>query len=63
MTDDRFANVSEELKAKALACKSPEELHELAKSEGVELSLDDLDAAAGGDGPWEDKCKTDDTPC
>ena len=48
MTDERFENLSEELKAKALACKTPEEILELAKSEGVELSIDDLEGAAGG---------------
>lgn len=48
MTNERFDNLSEDLKAKAIACNSPEELQDLAKSQGVELSLDDLDEAAGG---------------
>ena len=34
---------------KALACKTPEELLELAKSEGYELSEDELSAISGGE--------------
>lgn len=37
-----------ELREKAKACKTPEELFELAKSEGIELSEDELDAINGG---------------
>ena len=51
MKDERFESLSEEVKAKVAACKTADELHALAKSEGVELSLDDLDAASGG---WGD---------
>ena len=47
-----FNNLSEELKQKALACKSPEELLALAKEEGYELSDADLDAVSGGDN-WD----------
>lgn len=39
---------------KAKTCKSPEELLELAKEEGIELSDDDLDKIAGGEFSWID---------
>ena len=45
-----FNGLTEEQKAKARECKSPEELLDLAQKEGVELSIDELDAASGG---WE----------
>lgn len=38
--------------ARAEACDSPEELLELAKSEGVELTDEQLEAVAGG--TWEE---------
>ena len=47
-----FKDLTEEQKEKARACKSGEELAALAKKEGVELSLDELEAASGGDGVW-----------
>ena len=40
--------LSEELKAKARACTTPEELLALAKEEGVELSDADLESVSGG---------------
>ena len=46
-----FNDLTEEQKAKARACKSGDELAELAKQEGVELSLDELNAVSGG-GVW-----------
>lgn len=49
-------DISPELKEKALACKTPEELIELAKSEGIELSEDQLDAIAGGE-EWYERCE------
>ena len=48
-----FEELTEDQKARARACKSPEELLELAKSEGVELSEEELDAVSGGDS-WLD---------
>ena len=39
--------LSEELKAKALACKTTEEVLELAKAEGYELSQEQLEGLAG----------------
>ena len=43
-----FDNLSEELQEKASACETPEELFELAKSEGIELGDDELEAINGG---------------
>lgn len=62
MLDERLENLSEEAKAKAIACKSPEEMLELAQSEGYELSLDELDEAAGGV-DWNAECQNDKAPC
>ena len=45
-------DLSPELKEKALACKSPQEILELAKSEGYELSDETLETISGGS--WED---------
>jgi hypothetical protein len=41
-------DLTEEQKAKARECKTPEEFAELAKEEGFRLSLDELEAASGG---------------
>ena len=43
-----YKDISPELKDKARACHTPEELFELAKEEGMELSDEDLDGIAGG---------------
>ena len=40
--------VTPELKAKALACETVDELVELATEEGYELSDEQLDSIAGG---------------
>ncbi|MBQ9058740.1 MAG: Nif11-like leader peptide family natural product precursor [Atopobiaceae bacterium] len=40
--------MSPEIKAKAAECTSPEELIELAKSEGIELTDEQIDAISGG---------------
>ena len=45
-----FEGLTEELKAKAQVCKTPEELRALAKSEGFELADDQLEAISGGIG-------------
>ena len=44
-------NLSEELKEKAKACATFEELFALAKEEGLELSIEDLKNISGG-GSW-----------
>ena len=52
MQDDRFEGISDEVKAKAIACKTPEEILELAESEGMPLTMEDLEEVAGGHA-WE----------
>ena len=48
-----FESLTPELKEKALACKTAEELFELAKSEGMELTQNQLDSITGaGDTIW-----------
>ena len=52
---------SEELQAKVKACQTPEELRNVAKEEGLELTDQQLDAIAGG-GFWDwcsDDCTSD----
>lgn len=44
----KFEDLSPEQREKALTCKSLDELIELAKQEGVELSDEQLDAISGG---------------
>ena len=59
--EDRYNELSDELKAKAAACKSADELVELAKSNFIDLSDDELEAISGGtwgnSNHWED-CKS-----
>ena len=47
-----FSDISPELREKAKACTSPEELIELAKKEGYKLSDQDLETVSGG--AWAD---------
>ena len=54
-----FDELSSELQEKVKACKTPEELLELAKEEGYELSDDELEAVSGGM-EW---CNAYDKPC
>ena len=56
----KFEDLTPEQQKKALACKTPEELIQLAKVEGYPLSDDELNAIAGGTGPW---CATDTRKC
>ena len=44
LTDEQKANLSQEVIAKAMQCETPEQLIELAKSEGIELTLDEAQA-------------------
>ena len=44
LTDEQKANLSEEVIAKAMQCETPEQLVELAKSEGVDLTLEEAEA-------------------
>ena len=52
-----FDDLTPELKAKAQACKTPEDILALAREEGYELSDDELAAVSGG-GSWScfDQC-------
>ena len=43
-----FNDLTEEQKAKVDGCKTPQELQELAKEEGLELSLEELDSISAG---------------
>ena len=43
-----FDDLTEELKAKAKACETPEEILALAKEEGYELSEEELEDISGG---------------
>ena len=45
-----FKDISPELREKAEACKTPEELLALAKTEGYKLSEEELAAVSGGGG-------------
>ena len=49
-----FRDLTEEQKAKALACKTPEELLALAKAEGLEMSDEQLSEISGGWTPCPD---------
>ena len=46
--DIRKADISPELREKAMACKTPEEFLALAKSEGYKLSDEEMEAVSGG---------------
>ena len=43
-----YDGLSDDLKKKVTECKTAEELMELAKSEGIELTDEQLDAISGG---------------
>ena len=45
---EMYDSLSDDLKAKATSCKSAEELMNLAKTEGIELTDEQLDAISGG---------------
>ena len=50
-----FDDLSPELKAKVKECKTGAELAALAEREGIKLTIEQLDAVAGGDddsGEW-----------
>jgi len=54
-----FEDMTTEQKEKAMACKTPEELIELAKTEGYELTDEQLDSISGGG--WTSPSCGDDT--
>ena len=43
-----YDGLSDDLKKKAKACKTAEELMRLAKAEGIELTDEQMDAISGG---------------
>ena len=49
-------NLTDEQKAKARACQTPEELLALAREEGYNLSDDELEAISGGRACWDQSC-------
>ena len=53
-------NISDELRKKAEACKTPEELLALAKKEGYKLSDEEMQAVAGGSWGCVFSCDGDD---
>ena len=54
-----YEGLSDEMKKKAAACKTPEELLALTRSEGFELSEEQLQALSGGY-DWGCNCNMDD---
>ena len=58
--DMDYKNLTEEQKAKIRECKTPEQMLELAREEGYELSDEQLEAVSGG-GAWASGC--DDNEC
>ena len=62
MQDCGFEGISDEVKAKAIACKTPEEILELAESEGMSLTLDDLEEVSGGHA-WGDCSQVSTSHC
>ena len=56
-----FGDLSQEVLEKARACATHEELIALAESEGIDLSLEQLEGLSGSGIPWDsgsscDKC-------
>ena len=62
--DELVGNLSDDLKAKVVNCKTPEDLIALAQSENVTLNDEQLEAINGG--KWGDHgdwgCTTDEDP-
>ena len=55
-----FDDLTDEQKAQARACSTPEELINLAKTAGHELSDDELERIAGS-GEWYEPCSDNDS--
>ena len=49
-----FDDLTEKQKAKALACKTPEDLLALAEAEGIDITDEELTAISGGWTPCPD---------
>ena len=50
-----FEYLDPDLREKAQACKTPEELLKLAADEGYELTDEEIEGISGG-GSWSDDC-------
>ena len=51
-----YSELSDEMKARAEACKTPEDILALAEEEGYELSEEELAAVSGGANRWSCTC-------
>ena len=49
---EMYDGLSDEMKAKVKECRTSEELIALAKTEGIELTDEQLDAISGGSYNW-----------
>ena len=56
MKRDLLKGLNEKQIAKVKACKNQEELLELAKKEGIELTDEQLEAVSGGCGTYTVRC-------
>lgn len=54
ISKEMLDGLSEEMRSKIDACESAEDLIDLAESEGVELTDDQLEMVAGGGDAWID---------
>ena len=54
-TTMNFEEISQEMKEKLKECKTAEDIAELAKSEGIELTGEELEAISGGDWKCSDR--------
>ena len=50
----KYEDLTEEQRAKVRECKTPEELFELARQEGYQLSDEELETVAAG---WVGRCR------
>ena len=55
----KLEDLTAELKEKAIACKTPDDIITLAKEEGIDLTDEQLEGIAGGD--WTHPSCPDDT--
>lgn len=60
--DIKDMNISPELREKAMACETPEEILALAKKEGIKLSDAEMEAVSGGGWTCSAQCDNDRCP-
>ena len=58
-----YEDLTPEQMEKAKTCKTVEELVELAKSEGIELKDEQLEAVTGGESLWDDMTGCEEQVC